>query len=260
MPGDASRSNNFRLQAKGFFLTYSQCPIPKEDYLDLLKRRQPTLPPVYEILVVQELHQDGNPHLHVWIKFDVQLSTRDQRYFDCEYNGANYHGRYEVARSPKAVIGYCTKTKDTQNFWGRKSGPNGFVEYTPEIKVTFKDVLHAETETEFFDLAARASARDYILQHDRLQSFARQRYRRPAEYTSQYSRTDFTNLPGDMVDWDFDYLRYVKFFNLTNLTPCGAGRSRALYYIKYPNLTYLTAYGPEPNLRAIFFSKTGIRG
>lgn len=60
-------------------------------------------------LVGQEQHQDGNLHLHAYVKFADRITTRLPAFFDIEFEGKSYHGKYEPAKSAIASIKYISK-------------------------------------------------------------------------------------------------------------------------------------------------------
>lgn len=95
----------FRLNAKAFFLTYPQCPIPKEIAKILLEDRGT----IIEGIFAEEKHEDGTPHLHAYIKFDRKRNFTNNTCFDLLYEGKNYHGNYQTARNPEASKQYCKK-------------------------------------------------------------------------------------------------------------------------------------------------------
>jgi hypothetical protein len=92
-------------QAHGWFLTYPQCKMTKEELLKNLDSRFPN--EISEYVICLEQHQDGNPHLHAFVKFKPRKRIKSNS-FDFE----GYHGHYEAAKSWKAVICYVTKYKD----------------------------------------------------------------------------------------------------------------------------------------------------
>lgn len=94
----------FRLNAAGFFLTYPQCNGTKEGLLDFLK----SLKEVNKAIVCRELHEDGKPHLHAFVKYTRKLDIRKPNYFD--FQGS--HGNYQVAKSYFAVCKYVRKGDD----------------------------------------------------------------------------------------------------------------------------------------------------
>lgn len=96
-------------KAKGWFLTYPQCPCPKEDCLaDLRDSLALQDLAIDEYLICEEKHKDGNPHLHAFIKLDKRVRFKSSR-FDIIYEGKTYHGEYEIAKSWNAVKKYITK-------------------------------------------------------------------------------------------------------------------------------------------------------
>ena len=102
--------SNFRLQTKGVFLTYPQCPADRETVRDMLQAKGYN---VVKGIVGQEQHQDGNFHLHAYAKFDRQIDVKNARHFDLEFNSKIYHGKYETAKSAIKSIRYITKHDTT---------------------------------------------------------------------------------------------------------------------------------------------------
>lgn len=96
---------SFRLKSKGFFLTYAQCPAPKQVLAEMLASKGTLV----KGLVGQERHQDGNLHLHAYAKYVKDIDTKNPRYFDIEWEGKTYHGEYESAKCAIASIKYITK-------------------------------------------------------------------------------------------------------------------------------------------------------
>jgi len=54
----------------------------------------------------EEKHKDGTPHLHVALKFQEPISTRDMNYFD---RVTGKHGNYQPMKSQRACVAYVTK-------------------------------------------------------------------------------------------------------------------------------------------------------
>jgi len=62
----------------------------------------------------QELHQDGNEHLHAYVQLKEKIRlNRDQfsYFFDLNYDDPCYHPNAQAARSAKNVVGYVVKGK-----------------------------------------------------------------------------------------------------------------------------------------------------
>lgn len=86
----------FRINANYFFLTYSQCPLPRE---------APLVFGPDKYIVAQEEHKDGGSHLHALFYFKNRKDVRNPRAFDID----GYHPNVERVRSPKAVATYVKK-------------------------------------------------------------------------------------------------------------------------------------------------------
>jgi len=99
-PPDTGR--RFRLAAKGFFLTFPQCPVSKQEASRRIQDHFPSQ--ILWSLVAQEKHQDGTDHLHAFIKLEKK-ATFNNKLFDLP----DHHGNYQVAKSWKHVKQYVTK-------------------------------------------------------------------------------------------------------------------------------------------------------
>ena len=91
----------FRIQTSTLFLTYAQCPLSKEALLEALSEKLL----IKEYAIAQELHANGDPHLHAFIKLTNKLNTRDVRFADI----GDYHPNITRPRSIKNVIDYIMK-------------------------------------------------------------------------------------------------------------------------------------------------------
>jgi len=67
-----------RLQAKGFFLTYSQSKLTRDEVIRRLARERG----VHRAIVGLEHHKDGNTHWHVLIEYERSKDVRSPMYFD----------------------------------------------------------------------------------------------------------------------------------------------------------------------------------
>lgn len=101
VPSSCSR---FQLRGKNLFLTYPQCPLPKENAVIALKARFPTELDWY--IIASENHKDGTPHLHCLLGFKEAFVSRKVDAFDFI---ADKHGNYQVARNVRNSVKYVTK-------------------------------------------------------------------------------------------------------------------------------------------------------
>lgn len=171
----------FQLNSKSLFLTYAQADnLTKEyvrDFFLGLGGRY--------VLVAQERHSDGGVHFHVYCEFDRPFRTVDQRALDI--NGK--HPNIQNPRNKKHVLAYVKKDGD-------------FIEHGDPIlpRRGWGEIIGESTdEGQFFDMVRTNYPRDFVLQHERLEYFARKHFARPVvEYQPDF--TDF-NLPSDLEEW-----------------------------------------------------------
>ena len=79
--------NSKRIQAKGWFLTYPQCAMTKEDLLEGLKGCLPVK--IQEYVVAEEKHENGDPHLHAFVKYEKKVEWKADR-----WDIGTHHGNY----------------------------------------------------------------------------------------------------------------------------------------------------------------------
>lgn len=98
-----STSQGFKLTSKSFFLTYPQCPEPKEALVAFLK----TKGTVTQVVVSRELHESGEPHLHSYVKFSSQKTVREKT-----FDWLAYHPNIQSCKNYYAVVKYIKKDSD----------------------------------------------------------------------------------------------------------------------------------------------------
>jgi hypothetical protein len=101
--------NKFHLCSKSFFLTYPKCPLTKEEVHALLCAKGRA---IHGGVIARELHEDGSPHIHVYLLLETPHKTYNPAYWDL----AGHHGNYQSAKSYTAVVQYVKKDKDYLEF------------------------------------------------------------------------------------------------------------------------------------------------
>lgn len=103
--------SKFQIRAKNFFLTFPQCPVPKEEMFEHFRL---TYGGLKQLVVAHEEHKDEerSSHLHCFLSFENTQNVTKQDLFD--YLG--YHPNLQKAKSVTAVIKYCTKEDDYISF------------------------------------------------------------------------------------------------------------------------------------------------
>lgn len=77
-------------------MTYPHCDLTKELALEAIKACAPTS--IVEYVIAQELHQDGTPHIHAFIKYSKKVDWKADK-----WDIGAFHGNYQVAKSWNAV-------------------------------------------------------------------------------------------------------------------------------------------------------------
>lgn len=102
-----SKDGKFRFCASSVFLTYPQCNLSIHQVMDFLLSKKANV-----LVVAQEHHQDGNPHIHAYAEFKTKVDTKTERYFDFK----GFHPNIAKPISKFYVIRYITKKKDFEEY------------------------------------------------------------------------------------------------------------------------------------------------
>lgn len=181
---------NFRLDAKHLFLTYPRCELTKEQALEQLKNK--TID-IKHYVIGRELHEDGHPHLHVYLALNRKKNTQNPAFYDLRQDATVYHGNYQAARDIADVMKYCKKDGDFIQSDGIEE---------PEDKMDYGEIIKtANTAQEYMALVEKHYPRDISLNYDKLMSFANQRFPPVVEeYQPPYRRDQF-DIPEEISDW-----------------------------------------------------------
>lgn len=104
MEAKNTTKSRFRIHARQFFLTWPKCTLSKEEALAIMLE----IIPVEQYVITRELHKDGTPHLHAYIKCSKVVDIRNPHRLDLK----EFHGHYQTCRNTSAVIKYCTKEEN----------------------------------------------------------------------------------------------------------------------------------------------------
>lgn len=91
-------------QVTNLFITWPRCDVDKQETGKLLME---LLDPLF-LIVAEEAHADGTPHLHALVK----LSARTRVYHEELDRIVGKHGNYQRARSILHCVRYCAKDDD----------------------------------------------------------------------------------------------------------------------------------------------------
>lgn len=94
----------FRVQAKRFLVTYPQCTLTKEAVLAFYRRKGT----VRQYVVCRELHEDGNPHIHVCVEYQRKQTFNGERALDID----GFHPNIQKVRNWNSAVQYVKKGDD----------------------------------------------------------------------------------------------------------------------------------------------------
>nr|QTT61848.1 replication-associated protein [Opuntia virus 2-DBG_56] len=201
------RKGSFCVKAKNIFLTYPQCSLSKEEVLHQLQHIHLPSNKKY-IKIARELHEDGQPHLHVLIQFEGKVQITNNRLFDLvsPTRSAHFHPNIQGAKSSSDVKSYIDKDGDTLE-WGEfqidgRSARGG----CKKANESYAKALNASSIEEALQILKEEQPKDYFLQHHNILSNAQKIFQRPPQpWNPPYPLSSFTNVPEEMQEWADDY-------------------------------------------------------
>lgn len=148
-----------------------------------------------ECIIGRENHADGGIHLHAFVDFNRQFSTRDPRFADVE----GFHPNVEpCARTPEKMWDYATKDGDVVA--GGLERPDGSrVHGTSD---PWAQIILAQSRDEFFELCTQLAPRALACSFNSLRAYADWKYRpEQVEYSTPTGlRIDTGDVPG-LREW-----------------------------------------------------------
>jgi hypothetical protein len=178
------------MHAKQWFLTYPKCYLEKDVALSELQGKFAATVDAY--VVAREMHQDGTPHLHMYLKFNRKINlNKNMNKFDLtnpDDPEKPYHGHYLTCRNPAAVLKYCTKGGD---FIKKDVGKDDNIAKARDMA---KDGMLQEAKAVLWETDPRLMLRSYTQVCAALTSLTYQRYQTP------YSLEDF-KIPEALAKW-----------------------------------------------------------
>lgn len=201
---NVEKEPKWRINAKNYFLTYSQCDYEPKDLMDYLLELEGDL--IKWMVVAQELHEDGNPHLHVQIEYERARNLRNERHFDTD----RYHPNVQGTRKLKKVGEYVTKGGDYVLY--------GATEEEFRLAISGKkldkwaEIYASETYEEACEAVKRIDPRSWGNNGDRIRSNLRYEFKRKFEpyHEDWMDHTEMKDAytPPEVQEWlDTEYVK-----------------------------------------------------
>ncbi|AAF63746.1 replicase AC1 [Bhendi yellow vein mosaic virus] len=193
----------FVINSKNYFLTYPQCSLNKEEALSQLQNIQTPTNKKY-IKICSELHENGEPHLHVLIQFEGKYKCQNQRFFDlvATNRSAHFHPNIQGAKSSSDVKSYIDKDGDTLE-WGEfqidgRSARGG----QQSANDAYAAALNTGSKAEALRVLKELAPKDYVLQYHNLNSNLDRIFTPPQEvYVCPFLSSSFDQVPEELEEW-----------------------------------------------------------
>ena len=202
----------FRIRTKRFFLTYPQLPLEEEKNLEEIalchfensfkKKRDD-----FKYLISTESHQDGNPHLHVYLEFNMPQSIYSEKKLDLQIGTSSFHGNYQSVKSPSSTLQYIIKASGRfDNLNTNMDLPLYNEKYYSNINEHLGEVLMEEGKEAAIKVLYKMYRKQAIqrgsniLQNlDLANSFYQQQ--KMSERKPKFTLKDFEGLPEKLFEW-----------------------------------------------------------
>jgi len=185
----------FNFHAQTIFLTYAQCTLTKEELLTALHEKFE----IKDYCIALELHSDGHPHLHAFLKLETKIHKRQADFADI--NG--YHPNITAPRSIKAVIKYVQKDGNCLTSDG--------IEELLNKKSYGQLIAESTTTNEFLASVEQHFPRDVVLNYEKIKVYAEAKFKEPVPvYSSPFRTHDFQNTLDAMDNWASETLPHPR--------------------------------------------------
>nr|WOL23678.1 C1 [Tomato yellow leaf curl virus] len=193
----------FNIYAKNYFLTYPKCSLSKEEALSQLKNLETPTNKKY-IKVCKELHENGEPHLHVLIQFEGKYQCKNQRFFDLvsPNRSAHFHPNIQAAKSSTDVKTYVEKDGDFIDFGVFQIDGRSARGGQQSANDAYAEALNSGSKSEALNILKEKAPKDYILQFHNLSSNLDRIFSPPLEvYVSPFLSSSFNQVPDELEEW-----------------------------------------------------------
>lgn len=217
-----AENNKFHLQAKRYFLTFPKCTLDKTMVLEFLVSQHE----VHQAIVAEEKHEDGSPHLHVYLTYEKAKRISRADYFDIgnpENPDEIFHPNIQSVKNMKECVKYITK-EDKE---------------PAQHNISFKDIL-AGKSSKFAVIAQSVMDGKSLLQINETDpGFVLQHKRKLEEYqvwvTMKKPRLDLLPWPKVPVPAFGSEHQLATWLNANMFHPARPIKSPQLYLFSPPN-------------------------
>nr|UUV61435.1 C1 [Tomato mottle leaf curl virus] len=200
-------TKRFQINSKNYFLTYPKCSLSKEEALSQLLALQTPTNKLF-VRVSKELHEDGEPHLHVLIQFEGKYNCKNNRFFDLvsPTRSAHFHPNIQGAKSSSDVKSYVEKDGDFIDHGVFQIDGRSARGGQQSANDTYAKVLNAGSVMEALNILREEQPKDFVLQHHNIRSNLERIFlKAPEPWVPPFPLSSFTEVPEEMQEWADDY-------------------------------------------------------
>ncbi|AUT11871.1 replication associated protein [Polygala garcinii associated virus] len=199
-------TRRFRISARNYFLTYPQCTLTKEETLAQLQN--PTTPTNKKFIrICRELHEDGQPHLHVLIQFEGKFVCTNNRFFDLTspVRTTHYHPNIQAAKSSSDVKTYMEKDGDVIDHGvfqidGRSTRRGGST-----AADTYAEAINTGDKSQALTVLKEKDPKSFLLQYHNITANLDRLFPPPIpQFQCPFTCSSFDRVPEEMEEWACD--------------------------------------------------------
>nr|AJE24934.1 replication-associated protein [Tomato leaf curl Bangladesh virus] len=196
----------FQIYAKNYFLTYPQCSLTKEEALSQIKNLATPTNKLF-IRVSRELHENGEPHLHVLIQFEGKFKCQNNRFFDLvsTTRSAHFHPNIQGAKSASDVKAYVEKDGDFIDFGVFQIDGRSARGGCQSANDAYAEAINSGSKAAALNILREKAPKDFVLQFHNLNANLDRIFTPPVEvYVSPFSSSSFDQVPEELEEWAAD--------------------------------------------------------
>nr|QBO66557.1 replication associated protein [Papaya leaf crumple virus] len=193
----------FQIYAKNYFLTYPKCSLTKEEALSQLQNLQTPVNQKY-IKICRELHENGEPHLHVLIQFEGKYKCKNNRFFDLvsPTRSAHFHPNIQGSKSSSDVKSYMEKDGDTLDWREFQIDGRSARGGQQSANDAYAQAINTGSKSEALRVIRELAPKDYVLQFHNLNANLDRIFAPPMEgYVSPFLSSSFDQVPEAIEEW-----------------------------------------------------------
>ncbi|AEA76834.1 Rep [Chilli leaf curl virus-India [India/Pataudi/2007]] len=193
----------FQIYAKNYFLTYPQCSLTKEEALSQLQNLSTPTNKLF-IRVSRELHENGEPHLHVLIQFEGKFKCQNNRFFDLvsPTRPAHFHPNIQGAKSSSDVKAYVEKNGDFIDFGVFQVDGRSARGGQQSANDAYAEAINSGSKAAALNILREKAPKDFVLQFHNLSTNLDRIFTPPLEvYVSPFCSSSFDQVPEELEEW-----------------------------------------------------------